>query len=126
MKLAVALIHGIGDQPDSRDEDGLHSYARELVAALRRRLGAEAGEVAFQSLYWASVLDARELDYLKRIEREPLGWRWLRRAVTLFLGDASGYRKVSAAYDTTYQQVHQHAAAGSWPCARRSGRRRRW
>lgn len=24
MKLAVALIHGIGDQPDSRDEDGLH------------------------------------------------------------------------------------------------------
>ena len=60
MKLAVALIHGIGDQPDSRDEDGLHSYARELVAALRRRLGAEAGEVAFQSLYWASVLDARE------------------------------------------------------------------
>lgn len=52
MKLAVALIHGIGDQPDSRDEDGLHSYARELVAALRRRLGAEAGEVAFQSLYW--------------------------------------------------------------------------
>ncbi|EPA1185034.1 hypothetical protein ACQ0NY_005253, partial [Pseudomonas aeruginosa] len=51
MKLAVALIHGIGDQPDSRDEDGLHSYARELVAALRRRLGAEAGEVAFQSLY---------------------------------------------------------------------------
>ncbi|HFD3765543.1 TPA: hypothetical protein ACF3UW_001025, partial [Pseudomonas aeruginosa] len=56
MKLAVALIHGIGDQPDSRDEDGLHSYARELVAALRRRLGAEAGEVAFQSLYWASVL----------------------------------------------------------------------
>ena len=72
MKLAVALIHGIGDQPDSRDEDGLHSYARELVAALRRRLGAEAGEVAFQSLYWASVLDARELAYLKRIEREPL------------------------------------------------------
>lgn len=112
MKLAVALIHGIGDQPDSRDEDGLHSYARELVAALRRRLGAEAGEVAFQSLYWASVLDARELDYLKRIEREPLGWRWLRRAVTLFLGDASGYRKVSAAYDTTYQQVHQHVRSG--------------
>ncbi|WP_330995511.1 hypothetical protein [Pseudomonas aeruginosa] len=112
MKLAVALIHGIGDQPDSRDEDGLHSYARELVAALRRRLGAEAGEVAFQSLYWASVLDARELDYLKRIEREPLGWRWLRRAVTLFLGDASGYRKVSAAYNTTYQQVHQHVRSG--------------
>ncbi len=107
MKLAVALIHGIGDQPDSRDEDGLHSYARELVAALRRRLGAEAGEVAFQSQYWASVLA-----YLKRIEREPLGWRWLRRAVTLFLGDASGYRKVSAAYDTTYQQVHQHVRSG--------------
>ncbi len=73
MKLAVALIHGIGDQPDSRDEDGLHSYARELVAALRRRLGAEAGEVAFQSLYWASVLDARELDYLKRIEARAAG-----------------------------------------------------
>lgn len=126
MKLAVALIHGIGDQPDSRDEDGLHSYARELVAALRRRLGAEAGEVAFQSLYWASVLDARELAYLKRIEREPLGWRWLRRAVTLFLGDASGYRKVSAAYDTTYQQVHQHVRSGIMALRAKVGRRRRW
>lgn len=101
MKLAVALIHGIGDQPDSRDEDGLHSYARELVAALRRRLGAEAGEVAFQSLYWASVLDARELAYLKRIEREPPTTPPTSRSTST-------------------------CAAGSWPCARRSGRRRRW
>ena len=107
MKLAVAIIHGIGTQPDIRDGDGQHLFAQELIAGLRRRLGTEADQVAFQSLYWASVLDKRQLAYLERLRDQPVRWRWLRRLVTLFLGDASGYRQVSQAYDTTYEEVHQ-------------------
>ncbi|MEX6503791.1 hypothetical protein [Pseudomonas zhanjiangensis] len=107
MKLAVAIIHGIGTQPDIRDDEGQHVFAQGLIAALRRRLGVNADDVAFQSLYWANVLDKRQMDYLKRLDDQPVGWRWMRRLVTLFLGDASGYRKVSQAYDTTYEEVHQ-------------------
>ncbi|WP_137887135.1 hypothetical protein [Pseudomonas sp. 2FE] len=107
MKLAVAVIHGIGTQPDLRDADGQHVFAQNLISSLRRRLGAEAEHVAFQSLYWASVLDKREQAYLDKLAGEPVSWRWLRRIVTLFFGDASGYRKVSQAYDTTYEEVHQ-------------------
>jgi len=107
VKLAVAIIHGIGTQPDQRDDEGQHAFAQSLIAGLRQRLGVQADEVAFQSLYWASVLDTRQYAYLARLEDQPLRWRWLRRIVTLFLGDASGYRKVSQAYDTTYEEVHQ-------------------
>ncbi|WP_308725533.1 hypothetical protein [Metapseudomonas otitidis] len=107
MKLAVAILHGIGSQPDQRDAEGQYSYAQGLIGGLRRELGVEADAIAFQSLYWASVLDRRERAYLDRLEHEPVTWRWLREAVTLFLGDASGYRKVSQAYDTTYEEVHQ-------------------
>ncbi|OWJ97494.1 hypothetical protein B6S59_04215 [Pseudomonas sp. A46] len=107
MKLAVAIIHGIGNQQDAQDSEGQHRFAQHLISGLRRRLGPEASQIAFQSLYWASVLDRRELAYLEDLEREPVRWRWARRLVTLFLGDASGYRKVSQAYDTTYEQVHQ-------------------
>jgi hypothetical protein len=107
MKLAVAIIHGIGNQPDSRDHEGQHQFAQGLIRGLRRQLGDDAQQVAFQTLYWASVLDKREHAFLARLEREPVRWRWLRRIVTLFLGDAAGYRKVSEAYDTTYQEVHQ-------------------
>lgn len=112
MKLAVAIIHGIGTQPDIRDEEGQHAFAQSLIAALRRRLGAQAADVAFQSLYWADVLDKRQTDYLRRLDDQPIRWRWMRRLVTLFLGDASGYRKVSQAYDTTYEQVHQRLCNG--------------
>lgn len=112
MKLAVAIIHGIGTQPAQLDNDGYHLFAQRLIAALRLRLGADAEHVAFQSLYWANVLDDREYAYLQKLDAEPVTWRWLRRAVTLFLGDASGYRKVSEAYDTTYQEVHQTVRQG--------------
>ncbi|WP_375738114.1 hypothetical protein [Pseudomonas boanensis] len=112
MQLAIAIIHGIGTQQDSCDVDGQHAYARELIHGLQRRLGPVADSVAFQSLYWADVLDKRELAYLEKLEREPVRWRWMRRLVTLFLGDASGYRKVSQAYDTTYEQVHQQIRNG--------------
>ncbi|WCD78462.1 hypothetical protein [Pseudomonas sp. TUM22785] len=112
MKLAVAIIHGIGNQQDLRDDDGQHSFAQGLIRGLRKRLGSDAEQIAFQSCYWASVLDKREQAYLDRLEREPVTWRWLREAVTLFLGDASGYRQVSQAYDTTYEEVHQCLRAG--------------
>ncbi|NQD92412.1 hypothetical protein HP532_07085 [Pseudomonas sp. CrR25] len=107
MKLAVAIIHGIGTQPDIRDGDGQHAFAQSLISGLRRRLGPQANDVAFQSLYWASVLDKRQLAYLESLRDQPLRWRWMRRLVTLFLGDAAGYRKASQAYDTTYEEVHQ-------------------
>ncbi|WP_271408080.1 hypothetical protein [Pseudomonas sp. Q1-7] len=112
MKLAVAIIHGIGNQPDSQDADGQHAFAQGLIRGLRKRLGQEGDAVAFQSLYWANVLDKRELAYLEKLEQEPVRWRWMRRLVTLFLGDASGYRKVSQAYDATYEQVHQSVRNG--------------
>ncbi len=112
MKLAVAIIHGIGTQPDTRNDEGQHEFAHGLIAGLRRRLGSEAEHVAFQSLYWANVLDKRQYAYLEQLRDEPIRWRWFRRLVTLFLGDASGYRKVSQAYDTTYEQVHQSLRNG--------------
>lgn len=112
MQLAVAIIHGIGNQTDQRDAEGLHTFASPLVAALRKRLGADADEIAFQSLYWASVLDQREEAYLEALHDQPVRWRWLRRIITLFLGDASGYRKTSQAYDTSYEEVHQCVRQG--------------
>ncbi|HEX5841419.1 MAG TPA: hypothetical protein VFY62_02955 [Pseudomonas sp.] len=112
MKLAVAIIHGIGIQADERNDEGQHLFAQQLIAGLRRQLGVDAEQVAFQTLYWASVLDKRQLAFLDKLRDQPVRWRWLRRIVTLFLGDASGYRKVSQAYDTTYEEVHQCLRSG--------------
>ena len=72
MKLAVAIIHGIGNQQDARDAEGQHAFAQGLIRGLRKRLDAEAVDIAFQSLYWANVLDKRELAYLERLEQEPV------------------------------------------------------
>ena len=112
MKLAVAIVHGIGTQADLRDDEGVHDYARRLIGGLRQRLGNEAPQVAFESLFWASVLDTREQRYLDALAKEPVTWRWLRRIVTSFLGDASGYRQVSQIQHSAYEQVHQHLREG--------------
>ena len=112
MKLAVAIIHGIGPKLDRQDEEGQYEYAQGLIRGIRRQLGEEAGQIVFRSLFWASVMDEREHDFLDSLDNQPVTWRWLRRLVTLFLGDASGYRKVSQAYDDTYEQVHQRVRQG--------------
>lgn len=112
MKLAVAIIHGVGTQADLRDDEGLHGYARQLIRGLRRRLGDQAQQVAFETLFWASVLDSREQAYLERLQDTGIRWRGLRRIVTTFLGDASGYRQVEQAYNSAYEQVHQHLWQG--------------
>ena len=48
MKLAVAIIHGIGNQPDGLDHEGQHAFAQGLIQGLRRQLGDDARHVAFE------------------------------------------------------------------------------
>ncbi|MES2820842.1 MAG: hypothetical protein V4812_17860 [Pseudomonadota bacterium] len=112
MKLAVAIIHGVGTQADLRDDEGLHHYAQQLIRGLRRRLGDDAHQVAFETLFWASVLDSREQAYLEQLKDTGVRWRGLRRLVTTFLGDASGYRQVEQAYNSAYEEVHKHLWQG--------------
>ena len=107
MKLAVALIHGIGDQPDSLMRT-VTKPARRLVA-LRRRSRRGSRRVAFRACTGPAI-------WL------PASWTtssasaspWaalLRQALTLFLGGAA--LPAGRGYGTAYQLGSPMYAAGS-------------
>lgn len=101
MELAVVVMHGLGWQRDD--------FAAPLKAAVSRRmqrLGHDPEVVAWQPVYWADVLEKKQLEYLQRArQQQPLRWNWLRDVVVRGLGDAAAYQYVNGP-NATYVRIH--------------------
>ncbi len=96
--LAVAIIHGIGNQRPG--------FADDIIAELSDRID-ESDRVAWQEIYWADVLQPRQNAYLTAAKNEnDLDFIKLRELVVGALGDASAYRRIDGAPGTTYEQIH--------------------
>lgn len=101
-ELAIAVIHGMGTQePD---------FAEGMIEELSERVadrGKDPLEIAWQTIYWADILDGRELAYFRRASsRANMDYLRLRKFVISALGDAVAYQQVESTYNTTYQQIH--------------------
>jgi hypothetical protein len=59
VKLAVAIIHGIGSQSPTFADDTIDEISRWLID-----LDKDPAEVAWQPIYWADILCPREKRYL--------------------------------------------------------------
>ena len=102
-EIAVLAIHGVGSQePD---------YAEEMFDELQDRLTGmdkDAEKVAWGSVYWADVLEKRQLAYFNAAKRRgDLDFLRLRKFLLTAFGDASAYQKVESDANTTYEQIHQ-------------------
>lgn len=98
-KIGVLIVHGMGSQqPD---------FADGMIAALEEKLGAKAGEVCWQPVYWSPVLSGREEEIWKRLSAEcDLDWVRLRKFVINALGDATAYRYIPGEFECTYYRIH--------------------
>ena len=81
-QVAVAVIHGMGSQTPA--------FADELIEEINDRLGRDAANrVAWQPIYWADVLETRQLKYLRDANRNnDLDYVKLRTFVVTAFGDA--------------------------------------
>ena len=91
-QLAVVMIHGIGRQrPD---------YAARMIRNIEQQLvvqGYEPDTIAWQPVYWDDILAPAEKAYLERsLDTASLRAHRLRELVVTVLGDATGYRQLSA------------------------------
>ena len=106
--LAVVVIHGMGAQDPP--------FAQPMIDELTDRVrdaGHDPDRIAWQSVFWADVLEPRQRRYLVDARRgNDLDFIKLRRFVLSALGDASAYRKLPGAANTTYQQIHARVAQG--------------
>jgi hypothetical protein len=90
-RLGVLVIHGMGSQ--ARD------FADGFVADVSRRLGTGAHRVAWQPIFWADALEARENALWEAMAGAtqpdgapiPLDWGSLRAFVVHNFGDATAY-----------------------------------
>ena len=105
-KLAVLVVHGVGSQSD----DYADATIEELTALLAKQ-GHAADSIAWESVYWADILEPRELAFLARAgETNDLDWPTLRSLVVQALGDAAAYKFVDSP-SSTYVAIHNRIRA---------------
>lgn len=99
-RVGVLFVHGMGDP--GRD------FADDAIAALQRRLGDAAAEVAFGSCWWSPILQRQQDVTWRRLRRSPMGWRGLRHWVVSSLGDPVSYLGgYLQAGQPVYERVHE-------------------
>ena len=97
-ELAIAVIHGMGTE----ESDFADSMIEELNDRVRRKR-KDPRKIAWQSIFWANVLDGRELKYLREANRQAdLHAPELREFVVTALGDVVAYQKVTSTATTAY------------------------
>jgi hypothetical protein len=103
MKLAVAVIHGMGTQGEDFAEPAISELSDRL-----RALDKDHKEVAWARLYWADILRVQQQEYLSRVRAaNPLDWNRLRGFVVDGLGDAAAYQFVQGQPSGTYRTIHK-------------------
>lgn len=105
-EVGVVIIHGMGMQsPEFADKT-----IRELARRIEKK-GKDSSKVAWQRIFWADILDSRQLEYLRNAERMgDLDFKSLRKFIVTALGDAGAYQKVESSSNTTYEQIHDRIA----------------
>ena len=102
IKLAVAVMHGIGTQTEDFAEPTISSLSDRLA-----NLGKDPAEVAWARLYWADILRDRQEAYLRRARAaNPMDWNRVRNIVVDGLGDAAAYQFVQGRPSGTYRTIH--------------------
>lgn len=101
-ELSIAVIHGIGSQKSD--------FAEPMIREINSRifdLKKEPDKIAWKRIFWADVLEARQLQYLRDAERSgDLDFKRLRKFVLTAFGDATAYQKVQSSANTTYEEIH--------------------
>jgi hypothetical protein len=109
-KVGVVVVHGIGSQgahrPDASDKV---TFSKDMHKRVMRGLGAQKGDVAWREVFWADVLQERQMGYLKKIKRKT-GWDNARQLVMCNLSDAASYRQTPDGSDKTYEEIHKRVA----------------
>lgn len=101
-KVGVLLVHGMGSITDD--------FAHDTVQEMRERIsgrGLNRDEIAWESVYWAPVLSARETQlWIDLSADHDLNWARLRKFFINAFGTVSAYQSASDRPDSIYRKIH--------------------
>lgn len=117
MKIAVAVVHGMGDQPGAFADGFVRGVTKQFV----KKSGAPADALVFQPVHWAPVLEAPEAELLQRMHQGGrLDWTRLRRFMVHFLADVVAYQ-ITEHDQEVYDAIHEVFANALKELARVAG-----
>ncbi|QED47779.1 hypothetical protein [Cytobacillus dafuensis] len=120
-QVAVAIIHGMGNQKEN--------YAEKMAASLQQMVKDKAhylledssNPLVIEPVYWAKVFEDRENDLYKRLVVDNnLQYKWLRRFIIHYLADVIGYQPVETTKHN-YHLVHRKVADSLERLAEKAG-----
>ncbi|QUW23546.1 chemotaxis protein [Sporosarcina sp. Marseille-Q4063] len=106
-KLAVAIIHGIGEQTEGYAEKTIALINKKFSEKLNRLVEDPSSYLIIQPIVWSQVFAERERDLFKKTVLENhLRYQDLRKFVIQYVGDVVAYQPVETA-GHNYEKVHE-------------------
>lgn len=126
-KIAVAIIHGIGDQ----DSNFAHQFSATLKKEFQSQVSklgknAKQNDLEIEGIHWAPIVEEIEQSLWDKLPGEELKWPKLRKFVISYLGDAIAYQPptfqdLKHLDKNIYKKIHDQFNQGLRILAVRSG-----
>lgn len=101
-KVAVAIIHGIGQQRKD--------YGQEMIGRLKAHFGDCAADIEIRTVYWAQVLEEKEERLWTQTRKGgAMDWQRLREVAIYFVADAIAYQ-ITPSNRSVYDAIHAEFA----------------
>jgi pimeloyl-ACP methyl ester carboxylesterase len=121
IKIAVAVLHGIGDQKEDFSDIFSEELTKRFSQNLKPYLPAPEAELVIQPIYWGNVFNGRENEMWEKLSKAAeLDFAKLRHFVIHFFGDAIAYQP-SANHNPNYIKVHEVYAKGLQKLSEKAG-----
>lgn len=112
-QIAVAVIHGIGSQGDTRpSQRARRTFSKGLFLKLKDEMGSNAfrRSVVWREIFWADILQRRQQAYLDETFQNRIRWPKSRGFVMKSLADAACYRQIPDSAADVYPAIHARVA----------------
>lgn len=106
-KIAVAIIHGIGEQKAEFADKMIEEIKNRFASHLNHILDDPTSQLAFKPIHWAELFAERENKLFQTIVlNKNLHFNDLRDFIIHYLGDVIAYQPVETAKQN-YERVHE-------------------
>lgn len=121
-KVAVAILHGMGNQKEDFADDMIRLLKKRFAKHLKNKHPNPAGQLVCEPIYWAKVFDQEEEDLWQNLKTGgKMHYLRLRRFVIDYLADAVAYQPTLERHHN-YDKVHRVVAAELRKLSRETGK----
>lgn len=120
-KLAIAIIHGIGEQTEDYAEKTIALINKKFSKKLKQLVEDPSSYLIVQPIVWSQIFAEREGNLFKQtVLNNHLRYQDLRRFVIQYVGDVVAYQPVETA-GHNYERVHEEIGESLNILAKKAG-----